>query len=291
VGGDDRHRVRGDERRPPRDELVEDAAEGVQVGARVDGVAASLLRREVVRRADDRAGAGRDAALVAELRDAEVEDLREVLARARLHQHDVARLHVAVDDARVVRLGERAEHLLPDLRGPRLVDRPPIPEHLREVLPRDVLHREVEPVVVGGGAHLAEVEHADRVRVREARDDPRLGEEALHRALLAREVAAQDLERERLPHPDVLRLVDGAHPALADQREEAISVGDHPAREAGRRGARATGGGLHARAARGAEVHRPRARVGEVPALRARLRGGGGRLLARHDFHGASHPR
>ena len=191
---------------------------------------------------------------VAQLRDAEVEDLHEVLARARLHDHDVAGLHVAVDDPGVVRLGERPEDLLADLGDAPLGERAGLAEHGREVLAGDVLHREVE--APAGVVDLAEVEDPDRVRVGEARDDPRLVEEAVDRAGLAGEVAPQDLEGERLAHPDVLGPVDRAHAALADERDEPVAIRDDAVHEPA--GAGEVGRLAQVGAAARAEVHRPR---------------------------------
>ena len=47
-----------DERRPPREHVVEDRADRVDVGALVDGLAGRLLRRHVRRRAEHLAGRG-----------------------------------------------------------------------------------------------------------------------------------------------------------------------------------------------------------------------------------------
>jgi hypothetical protein len=37
----------------------------------------------------------------------------------------------------------------------------------------------------------------------------------------------QDLERDELVHVHVLGLVDGAHPALAEETHDAVSIPDH----------------------------------------------------------------
>jgi hypothetical protein len=71
----DRHRVVAGERRPPGHHLVEDDAEGVDIGAGVDHVALGLLGREVGGRAHDRAGLGETLGRVAGPGDAEVGDL------------------------------------------------------------------------------------------------------------------------------------------------------------------------------------------------------------------------
>ena len=85
-----------DERCAPRQQLEQDAAGGVQVGASVDALALRLLGRQVPGGADDGLGARHRRADVGEgAGDAEVHDLDGTAAR----HHDVARLDVAVHDA------------------------------------------------------------------------------------------------------------------------------------------------------------------------------------------------
>ena len=93
-------------RRLAGDHLVHHRAERVEIGAGVGLLRARLLRRNVEQRSHD--GAGR-AVLerrlrLGELGQAEVEHLHVAVGP----QHDVFRLDVAVDDAGVVRGGERA---------------------------------------------------------------------------------------------------------------------------------------------------------------------------------------
>ena len=115
------HHVVGDERRPIRDQLERDRAERVDVSAVIDLVALRLLRRQVLRRADDRAGGGvLDALLralvgLAELGDAEVEELDERLLAANVDEKHVIGLEIAMNDPDLVRgeqcTRERAEQL------------------------------------------------------------------------------------------------------------------------------------------------------------------------------------
>ena len=96
-------RQRAGEGRFAVQQLVQDHAQGVDVGARVDRLSLDLLRRHVCWRADHASG-GREAVLVVDqLRDAEVEDL----GLAAVRDQDVVRLQVPVDDLVVVRHADR----------------------------------------------------------------------------------------------------------------------------------------------------------------------------------------
>ena len=111
------------------------------------------------------------------LGEAEVDDLDEVAARAQRLEDDVLGLEIAVDDAEVVRFGERGEHLAQHVDDAPEWERPVLVRDAREVAPAQELHDEVELTVVG----LAEVDDADRVRVVEAARGARLGDEARRR--------------------------------------------------------------------------------------------------------------
>ena len=89
-------------RRPAGEQLVEHAGQGVLVGAPVHVAGANLLRREVVERPGQPPGPGRRP--VDELRgQAEVAQIAVV---GRIDEH-VPRLHVAMDEATLVRRVER----------------------------------------------------------------------------------------------------------------------------------------------------------------------------------------
>jgi hypothetical protein len=101
-------------RQRPRDELVEEDAEGIHVGAEVDlvGVAARLLRAHVGQRSLHGAGLGvqgGDDIRVGHPGQTEVEDLDLERAAAtgalRAHPHqDVGGLEVAMHDAALMRV-------------------------------------------------------------------------------------------------------------------------------------------------------------------------------------------
>ena len=118
------------EGRTPDHELVEHAAQGVDVGAGVDGVAPGLLGGEVGGGAHHRAdlgevvvGGGGDGP-----GDAEVGHLHEAV----LVDEDVARLHVAVDHAVAVGEAQGGGHVGADVGGPVGVERPVGAEDLGE---------------------------------------------------------------------------------------------------------------------------------------------------------------
>ena len=151
------------ERQLPRQQLVQNDPDGVDVRALVDRRAACLLRREVLRGPDDRARLGHLARRGA--RDAEVGHLVAPLRAVRGKQH-VVRLHVPVDDPAAVREPERMEDLARrvDRRGDR--QRPLRDDPVLERPPLQVLHRDVV-----GALGLAAV--VDRDDVRDGTGPPR----------------------------------------------------------------------------------------------------------------------
>src|ERR1044071_10177990 len=126
----------------------------MEVGARVDDrLAADLLGREVVRRADGRAGTPQRTGGVAaagERGHAEVEHFHAVVAA----QHDVLRLDVAVDDPRLVRGDERARYAGRNrdrVRGRQRPAREALAQRLAfDVLAGDVVDAGVDADVVNG---------------------------------------------------------------------------------------------------------------------------------------------
>ena len=108
----DRHRGVAGERRPAGEQLVHQAAGGVQVAARVHPLAPGLLRRQVLRGADDLGGLRHGGLGVAHRAgDAEVHHLDVAV----LGDHDVPGLDVPVHDARLVAVLQCAQHPADDL--------------------------------------------------------------------------------------------------------------------------------------------------------------------------------
>ncbi len=192
--------------------LVEHDADRVEVGALVDGSPARLLRREVLRGADDRAGLGHLAR--PRPRDAEVGHLQAAVG---VHEH-VVRLDVPVDDPLLVGEAHGAEDL-PDVRD-RPVDRQRAAgdDQLLERAPLDVLHRDVV-----GALGLAAVVDRDDVGMRERGGVLGLAAEALDELLVGRVLLVQDLDRDPPAELLVLGQVDVRHPARAEPPDHAVA--------------------------------------------------------------------
>jgi hypothetical protein len=234
--GDDLHRLvhgqPGEAVRPlERHHLVEDDAEGVDVGPHVHAsrLAARLLRAHVRRRAahDADAGQRRTGVLldVGEARQREIEHLevRKLRGRPRLgRDDDVRRLQVTVDDAPLVRVvhggTDRLEepqpqhHLLVG-KGVGAAGEPAV-----ERLAPHELHRE-PAVPVLGPARL--VDRGD-VRVLEAAERFDLALE--HARLQLAEVTrlAPHLDGDAAARMPLLRLPDDTHATLTQQSDDAI---------------------------------------------------------------------
>ena len=93
--------------------------------------------------------------------------------------------------------------------------------NLREVSPAQVFHDDVRASV----GRSAEVEDRYGIGVAQTTGRARLVEEACSRELVAREVRMNDLDRDRSPESDLLRAVDMAHPANADEMRDAVASG------------------------------------------------------------------
>ena len=110
----DRHRVLASERRLASEHFVQHAAQAVQIGGRAHGLASGLLWGHVHRRPD---GHSRLCQLLRigftdRLRDPKVRDQR-MLAR----QQNILWLHVAMDDALLVRKPQCTRYLDGDANG------------------------------------------------------------------------------------------------------------------------------------------------------------------------------
>jgi hypothetical protein len=191
-----------------RQALVEHAGQGVHVDARVDLAALEPLRRHVCQRAQ-RAARRRHPRLARRTRQAEVDQVHEVA----LGDQDVRRLHITVDQVRLVRGVECTGHLLDDRHHERRVERlVALAQHRAEVAAVDQPHVQVQPPV-----DLPESVDGHDVRIVHAGGGLRLAAEALLEGDVLGEMGRQHLHRDDAVCPGVEGLVDLAHPAPADQ--------------------------------------------------------------------------
>ena len=207
-----------------RDHLVEQDPERIDVGSRVDGLTARLLRRHVIRRPEDDAGA-RELAASHDLGSAEVDDAHLVDRRPAdggPDEEHVLGLEIAMHDVRGMRGAERVGELACD--GGGLARREePAPSHARrERLTVEQLHHEVRRAIV----ELAEVVDGDDRRMTDRRRRAGLLEEARREHRVRREIAAQHLHREHAIELGVPHLVDGAHAALTKRRDHLVAMID-----------------------------------------------------------------
>jgi hypothetical protein len=140
----DRLRIRGIERKLPGEQLIQHHAEGKHVGARLQVVAAHLLRRHEGRRTE--VGDGR-LVQVAKDRAAEVRDAD----LARRHAQDVGRLDVAVDHPAARGIAKCDAALARDLED--FVERQALVRRGvgLQVAATDVLHHHIVVLAVGKG--------------------------------------------------------------------------------------------------------------------------------------------
>ncbi len=201
------------ERDRAREHLVEDDPDRVDVGGGADRRAPRLLGRQVLRRADDRAGLGHLARPGAG--DAEVHHLQPPVRCDR----DVVRLDVAVDDAVAVREPERREDLACVVDRDRDRRRTARDQELLEGAALQVLHRDVV-----GALGLAAVVDRDDVRMRQPGRVLRLAAEALDELLVLRVAVVEHLQRHAAAQLLVLGEVDVRHPAGAQLADHLVAA-------------------------------------------------------------------
>ena len=213
-----------DERRPADQQLIEQAAGRVDVGTGVDGLAARLLRGEVLRGADHRRRLRHGGAGVGDRPgDAEVHHLD----RARLGQHDVGRLDVAVDDAGLVAVAERVEYALGQLERPLRQDLAAVAQHVAQRRALDQLHHDVGDRGPGERIGLlAGVVDRDDRGVVEPGGRLRLAAKTGLEGGVDRQVGAELLDRDRAAQPAVDRSTDLGHATATEQLSELVAATD-----------------------------------------------------------------
>ncbi len=155
------------------------------------------------------------------LGDPEVDELEDGPAPGERHEH-VLGLQIAVHDAERVRGLEGLEdlHRVLACRADR---EPALPvDDAREGLALEQLHDDVG-VPVRRAVHVDDLHD---VGAPDLGDDARLLQEALDQAGPADELGVQDLDRHPRPEDGVERLVDGPHPAIAQDTDEPVLAVD-----------------------------------------------------------------
>ena len=201
----------GPERLPVHHQLVHHSAEREDVAPAIERAAAKLLRGHVARCANRRAGARQRGVHAAG--DAEVEHLHGAGLAA---EHQIRRLHVAVDHAAVVRVAERAAGVAGDLQFLEERHRRATPDDLRQRLARHVLHGDEGLVVV-----RSDVEDRDDVGVLQAGCKLGFADEALAEFGV---VGAENLEGDQPADGRIERQVQGPHPALTKRFAHLIAA-------------------------------------------------------------------
>ncbi len=202
--------------------LVQHRPEGKDVAAGVHLVAFGLLGRRVRRRAHEDAVLGLELHFAGgivgcdgslhELGEAEIQHLDDAIRG----DHDVARLQVAVDDARGVSLGHGGGDgygVLEAVGGGEAVCR----DHLIERPARQIFHGDVHEAIL-----LADIVDGYGVGVVESRGGPCFADEALAPIGIARHFGPQHLERDLPIEACIARPVDVAHTARTDSRSDAV---------------------------------------------------------------------
>ena len=220
--------------------LVENDAQGKQVGPGIDPPALGLLRRHVSRRAHQHAGL-RHAVHFHRPRQPEVHH-RDPAAAV---YHDVLRLEVAVNDALGMGRFQGAGHL-PHYTEAFIVGGPSLLEQGSEVPPLDELHGD-ELEALGH----AQVINADDVLVGDLAGQDQLLLEAREDLGIAGQFGADDLHRQQAVQLAVPGLVDRPHAAFPEHLENLITVGQQAARHKRRRSHRNHAGADHRPARRG----------------------------------------
>jgi len=222
--GDDFLRRGALEPRAPGDHLVQDAAKGEDVGARVDAIAGHLFRRHVPERAehDVRRRAGDRRSIGAQVgqrvpmeRQAEIQNLH----RTSSGQEDVLGFQITVDDSAEVRRGQPVGDLRsnPDSFLPS--ERAGL-DALAQRLALEQLHHSDGHVV-----HDGQLVDGNDAGVGERRDRAGFGFEPPAHLRVGRDVRGHDFDGHLACQAGIPGAVDLAHAAGADRLDDFV-LGD-----------------------------------------------------------------
>jgi hypothetical protein len=211
-----RHRALPGERRLAAQELVQDDAQRVHVGAGVRRYALGLLGAEVGGGADDRPGACQLLGVVEGTGDAKVHHLHAAVGG----QQDVARLDVAVEHAGMVGDGECGGRLGGDLGSSACQQRAFGAADVAQGPPLDELHHHVVGLAV-----LAPVEDRHDVGVAEVGGGLGLAAEPGDEGVVLGELRVEDLDRHLPPEEGVFGGEHVGHAAAGDVAGDPVAVG------------------------------------------------------------------
>ncbi len=172
------------ERNPPREHLIEDDAERINIRSAVDVFPFDLLRAHVFGRADYHLLTG-DSSFLGRPGNPEIHDSDVPLAV----DHDVRGFEVAVDDAETMRFCLPFANLPGDMDRGADSQLPAHPDHGLKVFARHVLHGDEMPAF-----GLSQVEHPADMAVGDFTGQPELIPEALDRLLVLGDLRLDELE-------------------------------------------------------------------------------------------------
>lgn len=204
----------GDQRRPVRQDRIEDTPQAVQVGPGADGAGVGLLGRHEVGRPEHVAG-GRQPRLAEQAGDAEVGELD----RAVVGDQQVGGLDVAVDHAAIVGVLQRGADCDAHFGRFAPVEVPAGQQFVLQAASVDVFHRVEQPPFL-----LAESEQTDDVRMVQLAKRFDFHFESLAEPRIVVEAGRQDLDRHRLLGLQVDALVDHSHPTPPERSQDAVGA-------------------------------------------------------------------
>ena len=152
--------------------------------------------------------------------DAEVRDAPPPIAI----DENVLGLEIAMDDAHGMRRGQTAQHAVHLRRDLRHGARAGAGDQIAHGAILGELHR-----VPGDVAATVPIVDRDDGRMRELRRELRLATEATDRALVARDVRVQQLERDLAPEREIAHAPHGSEGPRAKRRDDLVVVGKRPA--------------------------------------------------------------
>ena len=204
--------------------LEQQAAERVDVGARVDALVDDLLGRHVLGARDDGPRTCQVAFRVGLLCEPEVAEVHVVAAR----EEDVGRLDIAMHQAAGVGGVERGADLVDDTRRSARFEVALRGDQGPEVRALDEPHHDEEHAVLVAG-----LEDGNDVLVVDRSREPGLAAEALAKARVARMLRANELEGHHALERELLGPVDDTHLSAADDALDTAPREDGAERQLG----------------------------------------------------------